>query len=202
MKIIKPSYQIITEINRKEVLEHLERIGRTCYKSEDNITEDSASNFVSMLINRGHEAMIEHFNISVRFICNRGFTHELVRHRIASYAQESTRYCNYKDNFTVIQPANFNNWNNDAQVLWRDLMLLCEHTYNVLIHIGLTPQDARGVLPIDIKTEIVITANLREWRAIFKLRANKHAHPSMQQLMYPLQKELHELLPEIFNETN
>ncbi len=208
MKIIKPSYEILTPIDRVQILKHIELCGRVCYKSEEKMTEDSASGFVSMIQNRNHESVLEHFSISVRFICNRGFTHELVRHRIASFSQESTRYCNYsKDKFgneiTVIEPAWFENdmFANSIEgrkIRWADAMKYAEKCYFDLIEAGMKPQYARGVLPIDLKTEIVITANLREWKHIFKLRNSKAAHPSMQELMGPLQEEFHKNLPEIF----
>jgi thymidylate synthase (FAD) len=205
MKIIKPSFQIESEINPHKIYENLENIARTCYKSESVGDMGDAAGFIRRLIDRGHEAMIEHEHITVRFIHNRGFTHELVRHRIASYAQESTRYCNYsKDKFgnelTFIEPYWYkeeektSNLNDGA---WDVLMEQIEEIYLTMIK-SLPAQAARGILPNDIKTEIVITANLREWRAIFKLRCADAAHPDMRRVMIPLQNELKNLLPDIF----
>ncbi len=208
MRIIEPSYEILTPISEGGIkeLQHIEKIGRVCYKSEDKITEDgeSAKKFVKMLIGRGHEAMIEHSSLSVKFIVDRGVSHELVRHRIASFAQESTRYCNYsKDKFgneiTVIKPCFFKE-GSDEDVAWTDAMASAEHMYFELLNLGATPQEARSVLPNSTKTEITITANYREWRAFFKLRTAKAAHPQMQEVTRPLLKELKRKLPIIFDD--
>ena len=203
VKIVKPSYEILTPINGDEILKLIELAGRTCYKSDNLITPDSAKNFVEKIAQRGHESVIEHYNITVRFICNRGFTHELVRHRLAAYSQESTRYCNYnKDKFgteiTVIKPFEINEDTKEYD-LWKEAMQNAEKSYMAMIENGSKPENARGVLPIDIKTEIVITTNLREWKHIFKLRTSKAAHPSMRELMIPLLKEFKEKIPVIFD---
>ena len=203
VKIVKPSYEILTPINGNEILKLIELAGRTCYKSDNLITPDSAKNFVEKIAQRGHESVIEHYNITVRFICNRGFTHELVRHRLAAYSQESTRYCNYnKDKFgseiTVIKPFEINE-NTKEYDLWKEAMQNAEKSYMAMIENGSKPENARGVLPIDIKTEIVITTNLREWKHIFKVRTSKAAHPSMRELMIPLLKEFKEKIPVIFD---
>ena len=160
MKIVKPSFEILTPIDGISILKTLEIAGRTCYKSEDKITDDSAQAFVRKLIKSGHEAMIEHFNISVRIICDRGVSHEIVRHRIASYAQESTRYCNYgKDGeITVIEPFFWAEESPEYQ-LWRTSCLVAEDTYLYLIQQGTSPQEARSVLPNSLKTEIVVTSS-------------------------------------------
>lgn len=215
MRIIEPSYEILTEISEGGIkeLQHIERIGRVCYKSEDKITEDgeSAKKFVKMLIGRGHEAMIEHSSLSVKFIVDRGVSHELVRHRIASFAQESTRYCNYsKDKFdngiTFIKPFFFEDDSpdedtmSDSYMLWKEAMKNAEQSYLGLLKIGKTPQEARSVLPNSTKTEITITANYREWRNFFKLRTAKAAHPSMQEITRPLLKELKTRLHIIFDD--
>lgn len=208
MKVIKPSYEIMSEISEGGIkeLQLIERIGRVCYKSEDKITEDgeSAKKFVGMLIKRGHEAMIEHGSISVKFICDRGVSHELVRHRIASFAQESTRYCNYsQDKFgnelTFIKPYFFNE-GSLAYREWFDSMRMAESFYLNLIDAEATPQEARSVLPNSLKTEITVTANYREWRNIFKLRTAKAAHPQMREIMRPLLDELKTRIPIIFDD--
>lgn len=207
MKIINASYKIEgPKINGMEMLKQIERIGRTCYKSEDKITDDSAIKFVSNIIKRGHEAMLEHNSISIRFICDRGISHELVRHRIASFAQESTRYCNYsKDKFnnqiTVIEPFF---WGKETYgyELWNTACLFAEKTYFNLLEGGASPQEARSVLPNSLKTEIVMTANLREWRSFFKLRVAPGAHPQMRELTIPLLKDLKQLIPVIFDDIN
>lgn len=201
MQIIEPSYEI-KPFDAQAMLENLERIARTCYKSEQ---KGEPGKFIQGIIRRGHEAMIEHEYITVRFIHNRGFTHELVRHRIANFAQESTRYCNYSaDKFgnelTFIKPywhgiiSDYNPYEE-----WIIVMKQTQDKYMHLINVvGLPPQAARGILPNDLKTEIVITANLREWRNIFKLRCAADAHPDMHRVMIPLQRELYKLLPDVF----
>ena len=208
MKIIKPSYEILTPISDGGIkeLQHIEKIGRVCYKSEDRITDDgeSAKKFVKMLISNGHEAMIEHSSLSVKFVVDRGVSHELVRHRIASFAQESTRYCNYsKDKFgneiTVIEPCF---WNEDTGFYecWKVSCEQSERYYFELLNGGATPQQARTVLPNSLKTEITITANYREWRNFFKLRTAEPAHPQMREVTIPLLKELKTLIPIIFDD--
>ena len=208
MKIIKPSYEILTPISDGGIkeLQHIEKIGRVCYKSENRITDDgeSAKKFVKMLISNGHEAMIEHSSLSVKFIVDRGVSHELVRHRIASFAQESTRYCNYsKDKFgneiTVIEPCF---WNEDTGFYecWKVSCEQSERYYFELLNGGATPQQARTVLPNSLKTEITITANYREWRNFFKLRTAEASHPQMREVTIPLLKELKTLIPIIFDD--
>lgn len=207
MRIIEPSYSIMTPINREEILKHIENCGRVCYKSENRITEESASKFVKGLVKNGHEAMIEHFSITVKFICDRGVSHEIVRHRIASFAQESTRYCNYiKDDFggeiTVIKPL-FLEEGTHGYTVWKGACQSAETAYFNLLGWGCTPQEARAVLPNSLKTEIVVTMNLREWRHFFKLRAigtTGNPHPQMRELALPLLNEFKELLPEVFGD--
>jgi thymidylate synthase (FAD) len=208
MKIIPASYEILTLISEGgiEELKHIEQIARVCYKSEGLITEDgeSARKLISNLIKAGHEAMIEHSTLSVKFIVDRGVSHELVRHRIASFAQESTRYCNYsKDKFgnelTFIKPL-FWEGNDEFYPAWVDSMQNAERNYNYLISIGAKPQEARSVLPNSLKTEIVVTANYREWRAFFKLRTAPAAHPQMREVTVPLLKELQSKIPVIFDD--
>lgn len=208
MKIINAGYEILTPISEGGIkeLQHIEKIARVCYKSEDLITEDgeSAKKIIKMLIGRDHTAMIEHSSLSVKFIVDRGVSHELVRHRIASFAQESTRYCNYsKDKFgreiTVIKPCFFEE-GSDKDIAWTEAMASAEHMYFELLDLGATPQEARSVLPNSTKTEITITANYREWRNFFKLRTAKAAHPQMREVTIPLLKELKEKLPIIFDD--
>lgn len=208
MRIISPSYEILTPISDGGIseLSHIERIGRVCYKSEDRITDDgeSAKKFVSMLIKNHHEAMIEHSSLSVKFIVDRGVSHELVRHRIASFAQESSRYCNYsKDKFgneiTVIKPCF---WEEDSENFkeWKMACENAESTYFYLLSNGASAQKARSVLPNSLKTEIIMTANYREWRAFFKLRTEQAAHSQMREVTIPLLKELQQRIPIIFDD--
>ena len=212
MKIINAGFEVLTPISDGGIaeLQHIEKIARVCYKSEDCITEDgeSAKKMVKMLINRDHTAMIEHSSLSVKFTVDRGVSHELVRHRIASFAQESTRYCNYsKDKFgneiTVIEPfflLGADRKHSEGYRAWSQAMRECERVYAKMIEDGFTPQEARSVLPNSTKTEITITANYREWRNFFKLRTAKAAHPQMREVTIPLLKELKEKLPIIFDD--
>jgi thymidylate synthase (FAD) len=184
----------------------IETAGRTAYKSEDKITLNSYDSFIRGIISRGHEAVIEFGSMAVKFITNRGVSHELVRHRLCSFVQESTRYVNYsKDKFgneiTVIKPSTWDSWTGWEQNCWEEAMLTAERKYLTLtIGKDLTPQQARGVLPNDLKTEIVVRANFREWRHIFKLRCAKTAHPDMQALMIPLRDKCIEMLPCVFSD--
>lgn len=206
MKIINASTEILTPITGDE-LQRIEYAGRTCYKSEDKITDDSAKKFVENLIKRGHEAMLEHSSLSVKFICDRGVSHELVRHRLASFAQESTRYCNYsKDKFgnelTFIKPCFLKN-GTDPYIYWKNAMSDVEMYYFAMLGGGCTPQEARSVLPNSIKTEVVMTANYREWRHFFWLRAARKtgpAHPQMEELTVPLLYEVSGLIPVVFDD--
>ena len=220
MNILKAGFEILTPISEGgiEELKHIEKIGRVCYKSEGKITEDgeSAKKFVKMLINRGHEAMIEHSSLSVKFVVDRGVSHELVRHRIASFAQESTRYVNYSlekfgNEINVIDIRDGINLDNkmknmDSDTIsaimgeWCLAMEDAEKHYMKMIELGATPQIARSVLPNSTKTEITISANYREWRNFFKLRVPNTAHPQMRDVTIPLLKELKCRLPIIFDD--
>ena len=220
MNILKAGFEILTPISEGgiEELKHIEKIGRVCYKSEGKITEDgeSAKKFVKMLIDRGHEAMIEHSSLSVKFVVDRGVSHELVRHRIASFAQESTRYVNYSlekfgNEINVIDIRNGVDLDNkmknmDSDTIsaimgeWCLAMEDAEKHYMKMIELGATPQIARSVLPNSTKTEITITADYREWRNFFKLRVPNTAHPQMREVTIPLLKELKRRLPIIFDD--
>ena len=178
----------------------LELVGRTCYKSENKITEGTAPMFIEMLKNRGHHAMLEHCTASVKFVCDRGVSHELVRHRLCAYAQESTRYCNYsKDKFdreiSVIEPPGLSP---EARRCWQRACGCAEDEYMRLIDMGVAPQIARSVLPTCLKTEIWCTANLREWMHIFKLRCAPEAHPQIRELMLQAQAIFAKEIPELF----
>ena len=168
------------------------------------MTDHSAGQFIANIIKRGHESVLEHEKITVSIVCDRGVTHELVRHRIASYSQESTRYCNYfKEQFgrelTFIKPCF---WSEDSArfALWKDQMQQIEHTYNRLIEDGASPQEARSVLPNSLKTELVVTMNIREWRHFFKLRAAAAAHPQMREIAGMLLDGFREKIPVLFDD--
>ena len=220
MIIVEPSVEILTsqeELN--QILKKIEVTARTCYKSEHCIKVGSAEKLVSNLIAAGHDAMLEHASISARFICDRGVSHELVRHRMASYAQESTRYCNYTQGkfngeLTFVKPhwikksvdklmddfAEGELIDDPSYVFLSDCMD-SERNYYELVEInGLMPQDARGCLNHWVKTEVVMTANIREWRHFFKLRCDRAAHPDMRRLALMALKKFKEAVPVVFDD--
>ena len=208
MKIIKASTEIMNSQNELDcILNKIELAARICYKSEGNMNKDSSIKMVKNLIANKHEAMLEHAYITVKFICDRGISHELVRHRIASFAQESTRYCNYsKDKFgneiTVIKPYFLNEYT-EAYQFWKNSCLTAEKNYFNLLELGFTPQEARCVLPNSLKTEVVVTMNIREWRHFFNLRASGKTgkpHPQMLELTIPLLNELKNRVPVVFDD--
>lgn len=204
MQIIDPSFSFLQDIDGVAMVRRIEAIGRVCYKSEGKITEDSYRKFLSGIIARGHESVIEHEKVTVRLICDRGVTHELVRHRLASYSQESTRYCNYtQDRFggelTFIRPFF---WDTDSEKyrIWKEAMEAAERSYFRLIELGATPQEARSILPNSLKTEIVVTMDLREWRHFFSLRCAASAHPQIRQVAIPLLEAFREKIPVLFDD--
>ncbi|MBQ9838653.1 MAG: FAD-dependent thymidylate synthase [Oscillospiraceae bacterium] len=204
MRIVSPGFEILTPVDSEAILKHIELCGRTCYKSEKKITDESCRTFVQSIIKRGHEAVLEHFNITVKFICDRGVSHEIVRHRLASYCQESTRYCNYsKDDFsgeiTVVEPF-YLQPDTLAYNAWKEACEAAEAAYFSLLEWGCTPQEARAVLPNSLKTEVVMTANLREWRHFFKLRCATAAHPQMREVATPLLAVMQKKLPIVFDD--
>ena len=207
-KYISPCWFFEEKINPNKIIKTIERAGRTCYKSEHNISDDSAERFITSIIKRGHESVLEHEKITVRLICDRGVSHEIVRHRIASYSQESTRYCNYaNDKFgnelTFIKPCFWDETTEDGKVkmeLWKKSMQNIENEYNQLISLGAKPEEARSILPNSLKTEIVVTMNLRSWRNFFKLRTAPAAHPQIRQIATALLDDLKVQLPVIFGD--
>ena len=219
VKIVNQSYEILTNLDGLVILKNIERAARTCYKSEHLITEDgeSAKKLCKMLVDRGHTAMLEFGgNIHVKIICNRGLTHELVRHRLLliSFAQESTRYCDYSkdkhgNEITVIIPLKFKDFFrtpntteivNEQFLTWMDTMKYIEKSYFKLRKLGISPQVARGVLPIDLKTEINISTNPTAWRHIFKLRTSEYAHPQIREMMRNILDDFKEKIPIIFDD--
>ena len=204
MMIQKPAVEVLRADRYEEMLRRIERIGRVCYKSEDKIEDGSAEKFIRGIIRRGHESVIEHGSITVKFICDRGVTHEIVRHRIASYSQESTRYCNYSQGkhggeITVIQP-HYLVEDTEGWFQWRRACFEAEKQYFRLLEFGCSPQEARAVLPNSLKTEVVMTANLREWRHFFRLRTAPAAHPQMREVTIPLLRQMQELVPVVFDD--
>ena len=220
MIVLNPSYEILTPISLDglEELRHIESIGRVCYKSEDKMQLDGnrTKEFISRLIKRGHESVLEHSTLSIKFIVDRGITHELVRHRLASFSQESTRYCNYRNEkfgseCSFIGIENSISLDTHMKKLdsitinrivgeWYQAMSDAERHYNNMIELGASPQIARGVLPNSLKSELIITANYRQWRNILKLRVDKGAHPQMREITISLLKELQSKIPIIFDD--
>ena len=236
MKIIDADYEIMfVDLNDpqvvKDIYNRIETVGRICYKSETSVTDDSAEGFIRRLIARGHEAMLEHASLTVKFTVDRGVSHEIVRHRLASFAQESTRYCNYSkgkfgNEITVIDPVFFKDISPDEKSLivgmdprdgdgdkltdhelgyyaWREACNIAEDCYMVMLSNGATPQEARSVLPNSLKTDLVMTANIREWRHFLNLRAagvSGKPHPQMLEVAVPLLNELRMKLPALFDD--
>lgn len=194
MTLVKPSAEIL--MVTPDASKIIEQAGRVCYKSEDRIAEQSAIPFIKGILKAGHESVIEHASATVRFITDRGVSHEIVRHRMASYSQESTRYVNYgKTEIKFIIPGDFEL---DADDLW--LLDAIEKHYNQCLWKGRTPQQARYFLPNGVKTELIMTCNMREWRHFFQLRTPKPAHPQMRELVIPLLEEFKKQIPVIFDD--
>lgn len=207
MKKVKPSYEILTDIKGVNFLKQIEIAARTCYKSEGLMCEGSDERLVKKLLHRKHEAMIEHApNISVKFTANRGFTHEIVRMRLASFGQESTRYVNYSkdkhgNEITVCIPRYIENLGQERVVIFLDTWEYAQNAYMKLINeMGVKAQIARDILPIGIKADIVVTSNVRHWRHMLKLRTAKGAHPIMHELMRSLLKDFQTYIPILFDD--
>lgn len=204
MRILEPTFEIVSMPDPDAALSVIEQAGRTCYKSEHKMQEGSAADFIRRILRSGHESVIEHGSVTVRFICDRGVSHELVRHRLAAYSQESTRYANYaRERFgseiSVIRPTF---WSEDSRefALWQEAMEKCEAAYMELLSQGAKPQQARAVLPNSLKTEVVMTANFREWRHVFRLRCSRAAHPQIREVMLPLLEEMNKRFPPLFED--
>lgn len=206
MKIINASVKI-EAIDGYGILRDIEAAGRTAYKSEDAITSNSAKMFVDKIIRSGHHSVLEHRCVSARVVCDRGISHEIVRHRIASYTQESTRYCNYSkkkfgNEITFILPQFLTNATEDSKLYaaWKRAMEESESVYLWLLENGASPQEARSVLPNSLKTEIVMTMNLREWRHFFTVRTAPNAHPDMQVIAKELLARCRQSIPVVFDD--
>ena len=204
MKIIEPSVELVDDFDAAAIMKKIERAGRVCYKSEGNIKDGSAEKFIRGIIKRGHESVIEHASVSFKIICDRGVTHELVRHRLASYSQESSRYCDYSagkfgGELTFIKPCF---WAEDDEnfLLWKETMARLEKNYLALRERGAKPEEARSILPNSLKTEIFVTMNLRELRHFLKLRTAAAAHPQMREVAMKIYKILVEKLPAVFDD--
>ena len=211
MNIVKQSWSYIRKPDGADVLKVIEEAGRTCYKSEGKIKDGSADGFVRGIIMSGHESVIEHEKVSVRIICDRGCSHQIVRHRIAAYSQESTRFCSYdQDRFgkqiTVILPIWFyDDYEKDVTDLppyqfWKQACEFAEISYFALLQLGQKPQQARGVLPTSLKTELVVTYNMREWRHFFKERCQPAADVPLRTLALDMLSHFKEDFPVLFDD--
>ncbi|MCD8013900.1 MAG: FAD-dependent thymidylate synthase [Lachnospiraceae bacterium] len=211
MITVKPEIEIIDMADYQTILKKIERIGRVCYKSEDRIGEGTAERFISGILKSGHESVIEHESVTVKVICDRGVTHEIVRHRVASYSQESTRYCNYsKDKFqnqiSVIDLATGFGYDlNDPAdrrkyEIWTAAMESAEKYYFEMLSAGASPQEARSILPNSLKTELVMTMNLREWRHFLRLRHASAAHPQIREIAGQILEVFQKELPAFFRD--
>ena len=204
VRIVTPNVEIITPLDGEAILKHLELCARNCYKSEDKITPDSARTMVKKLLELGHEAMIEHFNLTVKLTCDIGVYKDLTRHRHVSFAIESTRYCNYSkgkfgNELSVIKPCHIKE-NSPEYNIWFKTMQIIEHNYNAMAALGCRPDQLRMLLPHSIKADVIMTANLREWRHIFKLRCAPAAHPTVQEVMDMLLAKLKTEIPVVFDD--
>lgn len=211
MIIKKPEIEILSETSYEELLKRVERAGRVCYKSEGNIKEGSAETFIRGILKRGHESVVEHGSITVRIVCDRGVTHEIVRHRIASYSQESTRYCNYANEkfgsqITCIDLASGFQYDlNDEKdrrkyEIWKKAMEEAERYYFELLEAGARPEEARSILPNSLKTEIVVTMDIREWRHFIRLRGGHAAHPQIREITKMILEEFSRRYPVFFGD--
>ena len=201
MRIVEPSFEIVYMPEYADILRVIEMAGRTCWQSEP---KGKPEEFIKHLKKMGHDSVIEDMFAVIKLICDRGVSHEIVRHRIAGYSQSSTRYCNYaKEKFggeiVFVRPFFFKA-GTDENLVWAQTMSDCEDAYLRIISNGRTPQEARSVLPNSLKTEIVISANMREWRHIFKLRCGKASHPQMRQSMLPVLAEFNRRCPVLFED--
>ena len=204
VKIAAPKVEVLTPLDGDAILKHLELCARNCYISEDKITADSARQMVRKLLELGHEAMIEHYNLTVKLTCDMGVYKDLTRHRHVSYAIESTRYCNYSkgkfgNELTVMKPCHIKEGTPEYQI-WLSTMETIEKNYNAMAELGCKPDQLRMLLPHSIKADVIMTANLREWRHIFKLRCAPAAHPTVQEVMKMLLGTLKREIPVIFDD--
>jgi thymidylate synthase (FAD) len=196
MKIINPIV-VFESVDGVKLCKNIEDYGRTCYKSQGKIGEDTYKTFIRGAINRGHFSILEHEKMTCKVVCDRGVTHEIVRHRIGSYSQESTRYVNYKEGLKVIKPFMLSEV---QEPIWRSAIEAAEKHYTDLILCGARPEEARSVLPNALASEIVITYNMREWRHFLYMRGAKGAHPQIREIAVMMLDELKDYVPIIFED--
>lgn len=203
MKIIEPSIEV-QNFNGEQIMKNIEQACRTCYRSEDKISNESYKTLLKNCITRGHESVMEHEKITVRMVCDIGVYKDLTRHRIASFSIESTRYCNYgKDKFDneikFIKPCNIDE-DSDLYAFWKHTMERIEMNYLHMAEHGATPDQMRMILPHSTAAEVCMTANIREWRHILDLRTKKMTHPSIRQILIPLLLLFKTEMPELFGD--
>ena len=194
MQVIKSSVELVNPMSYKEALNITELATRVCYKSEDKMKEGSAEKLIKGIIKSKHFGCLEHVNLTVKFICDRACSHQLVRHRLMSFNQKSQRYCK-EDNLEVIKPEGLENTS-----LWLESCRQAENAYAELIRRGEKPEVARGVLPNSTATEIYATANLREWRHFFELRCHRTAQRDIRSLALSLLCQMFKQYPVFFED--
>jgi len=202
MQIVPISFQFLDPFTADDgirMLKKIERIARVSHRSEDRVTEDSYDKFLrSVVMTHGDLSVIEHVNVTVEVEVDRGITHEIVRHRIGAYTQESTRFVNYnKQPMRFIQPP-FKSAMTDS--FWEEAVEHLEETYLALLKEGEPPEIARSVLPNSLAAKLVITYNLRMWRYFLIMRTTKEAHPQMKLLTIPLVDRFKETIPILFED--
>lgn len=203
MKIIEPTVEV-EKVDYSQLMKNLERACRTCYRSEDKMTEESYKTLLKNCINRGHESILEHEKVTIRMVCDIGVYKDLTRHRHASFSIESTRYCNYgKDKFDnqikFIEPVNIEK-ETELYKKWMNSCQYIEDRYKEMANLGATPDQMRMILPHSTAALVTMTANIREWKHILSLRCTNHAHPAVEQVMIPLLIHFKKNMPEIFGE--
>ena len=202
MRIVEPWIKV-EKIDGKQIMKRIERACRTCYRSEGKITEDSYKNLLKNCITSGHESVLEHEKVTVRIYSDIGSYKDLTRHRFASFSVESTRYCSYDKNKYGNEIAFMNPiYIEDKEVYetWKKTMEEIEKGYMEMKKLGASTDMCREVLPHSTAGEYTMTANIREWKHILKLRTNSHVHPSIRQVLIPLLKYFKEQMPEIFDD--
>lgn len=204
VRIVEPSYEVWTPLDGDYILKFIEKCARNCYKSEGAIEQGSAQRMVRKLIDLGHTAMLEHYNITVKITCDLGVYKDITRHRHVSYAIESTRYCNYyKDKFgselTIVRPFHIEP-ESEMYNAWYKGVCEIEKQYMEMCKLGAKADQARMLLPHSVKADVVMTANIREWRHIFNLRTAPAAHPSVQQIMKQVLAEFRKNIPVLFDD--
>lgn len=202
MRIVEPWIKV-EKIDGTKIMKKIERACRTCYRSEGNITEDSYKKLLNNCITRGHESVLEHEKVTVRIYSDIGSYKDLTRHRFASFAVESTRYCSYdKDKYgneiAFMNPVYMED--KETYETWKNTMQEIEKSYIKMKELGATTDMCREILPHSTAAEYTMTANIREWKHILSLRTTNHVHPSIRQVLIPLLKYFKVQMPEIFDD--